>query len=358
MKIASLKLELGSTLMAGCLAVGLAALSTGCSSTSKGPAPLAPRAFVPGPGLEPAAVAPLAPQTPDVVLPAAPKEETEDLVTLPPDKGSKPVAPKHGEAKHPDVKKVALAGKPASYTVVKGDSFSRIAAKHGVSVKALAAANGMKETDVLPLGKKIEIPAAGAKPAAAHKAPAKVASAKPTPKKAATTKKTGEAAHKTTEPGAAAAAPADASAPAAGGKYVVKQNDNPWTIAKKLHVKRADLLAANNLTEKSMLHIGQELTIPASSGTAAAVPVAGTPDTVPAAVPGVAKPPTAGGETAAPPVAAAPSSTFEYVVSEGETLDSIASSYGITRDDIKRVNPAIKSDADLKPNGAILIPTK
>lgn len=255
-------------------------------------------------------------------------------------------------------------GKPAHYTVVKGDSLSSIAAKHGVTVKGLAAANSMKETDVLPIGKKIEIPAAGAKPATAHKAPAKVATAKPTPKKTATTKKTA-APHKA-EPDAAApvapAAPADAApaptAPAASGKYVVQKNDNPWTIAKKLHVKRAELLAANNLTDKSVLHIGQELSVPASSssGAPAAVPATGAPAVAP--VPGtVAKPPAAG-EMAAPPVAAAPSSTFEYVVSEGETLDSIAASYGITRDDIKRVNPAIKSDADLKPNAAILIPTK
>jgi LysM repeat protein len=67
-----------------------------------------------------------------------------------------------------------------SYTVKSGDTLARIAKNHGVSVKALKAANGLK-LDAIKVGAKLRIPskapAAPAAPAVDHSAPAPV----PTP---------------------------------------------------------------------------------------------------------------------------------------------------------------------------------
>jgi LysM repeat protein len=56
---------------------------------------------------------------------------------------------------------------------------------------------------------------------------------------------------------------------AAGGKalssgktYVVKKGDNPVTIAKKLKVSYADLMALNHIEDPRKLRIGQKLLIP------------------------------------------------------------------------------------------------
>ncbi len=55
---------------------------------------------------------------------------------------------------------VAPAASASEYTIQKGDSFSTIAPKFGVSVKALQAANPNVDPAKLQIGKKINIPAA------------------------------------------------------------------------------------------------------------------------------------------------------------------------------------------------------
>ncbi len=355
-----MKLEMGAKLAAGCLVAGLMTMGFGCKTGSQ--APLTPRSVVPSPSLEPAALtAPAVPApaavpgaTLDLPPPAADKDmgelETGATVGKVP---AKSTSTKHDAAKAP-------AGKAKGYTVAKGDSLSKIASKNGVTVAALASANGMKETDVLAVGKKLTVPAAGTK-SVAHKAA--TASAKKTTK-VATTKKTTKAPAAKKADGATPAvdAAAGAAAPAAGGKYAVQNGDNPPKIAKKFHVKVADLLAANGLNEDTAkkLKIGQELVIPgAAAGAAAPAADAAAPGAVPGAGEAAVSPavrPAAPGEVAVAPVAA--TSTFGHVVAEGETLASIAESYGITVEDVLKVNPAVKTDADLKPNGTLVIPTK
>ena len=368
MKVATMNRELVSKLLVAGVMAGLVALVVSCKSGTKTPAPQAAVTLPPAsvePLPPPAPAAPVkadeltAPLPPPVVAPAATTEED----------GAAGIVVDHtGKAvKGGDKKSAATGHAKSSYTVVKGDSLSKIAKKNDVTLAALAAANGMKVTDTLRIGKKLEIPAAGAK-VAAHKSAkeGKAGSAKaPTAKKVATTKTSKK---KHADKTAAAATTADAAAPAAaGGKYVVQKNDNPWTIAKKLHVKRADLLAANNLTDKSMLHIGQELTVPAGAAAGAApaaAPAAAAAGEAPAAatatdaVPAAAAPAKkVAGDMAAPPAAAAATS-FDHVVADGETLKVIADSYGVTVEDILKANPSIKSDASLKPNGTLVIPTK
>ena len=47
-----------------------------------------------------------------------------------------------------------------------------------------------------------------------------------------------------------------------GKIYIVAKGDNPVSIAKKLKVSQADLLAANKITDPTKLQIGQKLIVP------------------------------------------------------------------------------------------------
>ena len=50
--------------------------------------------------------------------------------------------------------------------------------------------------------------------------------------------------------------------------YTVAKGENPYTIAKKLHVSYSELLKVNNITDPRKLQIGQKLTIPPKKGNA------------------------------------------------------------------------------------------
>lgn len=365
MKVALLKNEsFGKVLVAGVMA-GLVTLAVSCKSTGKTTA--APAVAVPPPAIEPAVVPPPAPPAPAVVETVAPPtpavaDKEEDASSVITDgKGKKDTK----TAKDKTVKPVV--GKEKSHVVAKGDTLSKIAAKNGVTVAALAAANNMKSTDILRLGKKLEIPAAGAKATTpTHKAKKETVTEgkAPTAKKVATTKTTKKHTEKKDDTAKAEKASATAAPATAGGKYVVKNGDNPPKIAKNLHVKVSALLAANGLTAETAkkLKIGQELVIPAGGEAPAAAapagadaaPVCGT--NTPAEKAEKTAAPAPAGEVAAPSAAAAGS--FPHMVIEGDTLQGIADSYGVTVADIQKANPALKSDADLKPNTTIAIPTK
>jgi LysM repeat protein len=60
------------------------------------------------------------------------------------------------------------------YTVKSGDNLTKIAAQHGISIKALRAANGLK-TDSIKVGQKLKVPAKTSVPVSAPAAPAEAA---------------------------------------------------------------------------------------------------------------------------------------------------------------------------------------
>lgn len=142
-------------------------------------------------------------------------------------------------------KKSAATGKSRIYKVRRGDSPSRIAARHKVSLAALMQANNLTESDArkLRIGQTLVIPAGGVKAAA----PAKKAKVVKSSKKSA--------------------AKVSKAALNSDGTYTVKSGDSPERIARKFKVKIADLLNANNLDESSSrkLQIGQKLIIPGGS---------------------------------------------------------------------------------------------
>ncbi len=129
------------------------------------------------------------------------------------------------------------------YTIVRGDTVSSIAARHGVSTSALLAANHLGPTTIIYPGQHLTIPGAKAAPA-----PAPVRTVAASPSKAST--------------------------------YVIRTGDTLSSIAKAHSVSVEKLLAANHLSWTSTIYAGKRLTIPsaahavsaASTGSATPVP--------------------------------------------------------------------------------------
>ncbi len=118
------------------------------------------------------------------------------------------------------------------YVIAKGDTFSTIAKKFGVSVKALTDANPGVQPTRLQIGQKIQVPPAGA-----------------------------------------AAAPATTgSVESAAQTYTVKSGDTLTRIAAHYGVSLKALRAANNLKTDS-IRVGQKLKIPVKAPAAAPAPV-------------------------------------------------------------------------------------
>lgn len=120
------------------------------------------------------------------------------------------------------------------YTILKGDTFSSIAPKFGITVKALQSANPTVDPSKLQIGKKIVIPS----------------------------------------PASAAAAPsAWVTAPMAdsGGLYKVKSGDTLSKIATEHHTTVKAIQSANNLTD-SRIKVGQQLKLPVKAAPVAPAP--------------------------------------------------------------------------------------
>ena len=209
------------------------------------------------------------------------------------------------------------AGK--THTVQAGDTLSRIAALYKISVEAIEKENGITTYSMIRVGQILKIPAPEslavkpevakpatdpvtaaakhaflaaktdiAKPAALitktdiAKPPA-VAAKTDIPKPAAVITKTDVAkppavaaktdaakplpvAATTPKPANAQPSPKKAETPSPttdSDVYVVAKGDNPYNIAKKLHVSYNELIALNEIKDPTRVQIGQKLKIPA-----------------------------------------------------------------------------------------------
>ena len=124
----------------------------------------------------------------------------------------------------------SAAGGGGSYTVKSGDTLFTIAAKNGLSVDDLSAANSLDEDGYLQIGQQLKVPGSVSSPAA----PVVFA----------------------------ATAPAPAGAPASARTYTVKAGDTVIAIALRNNVNWKALLAANGLDDNSLLQPGQVLKVP------------------------------------------------------------------------------------------------
>jgi LysM repeat protein len=218
------------------------------------------------------------------------------------------------ESKASAVQKTSEARTAKSYTVQAGDTLSRIAALYKVGVEAIEKENGITSYSMIRVGQVLKIPAPStpkpeatkpltdpATAAAKHAflaartdiasppapTPARTDSANPpapTPvrtelaKLPAPTPQTEAAKTQvvTAKPlQTVAATPKSQNSPPSPKKvdesisstdpdiYVVTKGDNPYSIAKKLHVSYNELIAINDIKDPTRVQIGQKLKIPA-----------------------------------------------------------------------------------------------
>jgi peptidoglycan endopeptidase LytE len=124
----------------------------------------------------------------------------------------------------------ASSGSTGSYTVSAGDSWYRIAQRHGVSVTALVRVNDREITSVLLPGQHLELPAGATTPT-----PATTSSA--------------------------------ATSGASTGSYTVVAGDSWYRIAQRHGVSVTALLRVNDREITSVLLPGQHLELPAGATT-------------------------------------------------------------------------------------------
>jgi LysM repeat protein len=123
----------------------------------------------------------------------------------------------------------------------------------------------------------------------------------------------------------AAIAPA-ISKPAGSRQHEVKAGDNLTKIAFAYSVTPAEIVAANQLKEGAVLHNGQILVIPAAKAPAHPA-VEAVKTTVP---------PTVAAKTVdVPPTKTTPG---QYTVKKGDTLTSISKSFGVSPEEISKLN--------------------
>lgn len=177
---------------------------------------------------------------------------------------------------------VSALAQNKTYTVRSGDSISSIATKHKVKRADLIAANGLENPDKLKLGLTLTIPG---------------------------TAQTGLQ---------------------EGGKYVTRNGDKDWTIARRFGMTVAGLQKLNPKVDFSKLGAGTKLNVGTSEP---AVEVKATRVGGPAPKP-----------TAAPVLTSKPASKptgGTYTVREGDNDWVIAHKFGTTSSNIRALNPSI-----------------
>jgi len=202
-----------------------------------------------------------------------------------------------------------MLGAPAAasayfvHAVGSGESLSSIAAQDGLSVAALAAANGLSPNTQLLAGSTIQIPPQGASVVTPSTAPAAGGST------AATASGDGDL--DAGGAGSSATVPASTST---SGSYVVRPGDTLSAIAARSGVSVDALAAANGLNPSSFLLIGTVLHLSGSSGSSGTiVPAVNTTST-------------------------SSSGPASYVVQAGDTLSAIATRSGESVDALAAAN--------------------
>ncbi len=162
-------------------------------------------------------------------------------------------APARPAAPAADRRAPAPAEAGATYVVQAGDSLSRIASRHGVTVAALSAANNITDPNRIRVGQKVVIPGASAveepapprrqeqpQPGREERAPQPAAAVTPAP------------------------APADPGFTGAQEPfpYTVRAGETFDSVARDFAVLKGDLLRLNNMSGEESLRPGQTLMIP------------------------------------------------------------------------------------------------
>jgi LysM repeat protein len=166
------------------------------------------------------------------------------------------------------------------HIVVAGDTLANIAYKYGTTASALMRANHLEDPNLIFIGQRIIIPG-----------------------------------------GSAGGAGSGSSAPAA--TYTVKFGDTLSAIARSLGVSLQALMQANDITEPSLIRVGQVLRVP-----------------------GQGQPSQGSGS-------GAPTNSVRYTVQYGDTLNLIAQRYGVSLQAIAQANNL--ADVNILRVGQVLI---
>jgi len=232
------------------------------------------------------------------------------------------------------------ASSGSSYTVQKGDSLSKIAARAGVSTAELSELNKIADKNNIRIGQKLLLPA-HSRPLPS--APAPAATPKPTVKSSAPS------------------GPAVAS----GTSHTVQSGDTLGKLAARYGTSVAAFKSVNNL-KSDTIRIGQKLSVPSGKAAAAATsapapvvaesaPALVTPEPVvtPAVEPvAIEAAPVVAAETV--DAATDADAPFPYNVKDGDTLDSIAIKFSAHKDVIMRLNSM--TTETVRPGQKLLIP--
>ncbi|MFD4959793.1 LysM peptidoglycan-binding domain-containing protein [Microbacterium sp. NPDC058389] len=184
---------------------------------------------------------------------------------------------------------------PATYTVVRGDTVSRIASRFGLRTADVLALNGLGWSSVIYPGQVLKLTAA------------------------------------------AASAPVAAPPVTSAGSYTVQRGDTISSIARRHGVATNAVLSSNGLGWSSIIYPGQRISIPGGAAPAASAPAA---PTTPAVAPPAA--PSAGGAT--------------YTIVAGDTISAIAKRHGVSVNAVLAAN-GLGMSSIIYPGQTITVPT-
>lgn len=204
------------------------------------------------------------------------------------------------------------------YTVVAGDSLSKIANQHKISTSALMQQNKLSSSSVLQIGQKLTLPVS------VKNQTTGIDEAKTLKKLPTLNNIESVAVNKNS---------------VATGTYKVVSGDTMYSIAKKHGVPHTDITNINPNINPSRLQIGQTINVPKIPKAVAAVPETKTHC-----------------KTAKKHVNNSQKSTSHKVLS-GDTMFGIARQYGMTFSVLSKANPQV-NPTDLRIGQTLIIPGK
>lgn len=242
---------------------------------------------------------------------------------------SKPLRQLPAPAAEMRVPLISRVASSKAHTVSRGETLWGISRKYKVDFKALAKLNGLAVEDpVLKVGQTLRLPTASKKVATAKKTVTK----KPTVKKA-----TGYGVHQ------------------------VSKGETFYRIARRHGVSVSALRGANTGVDPSKLGLGQSLKIP-KYGKVSAPPVekpkAKAPEAKAPTKKGTRQQPKPGVTPPQDRAKLAPDGYGFYTVQRGDSMQTIAKRYGITREEFLRINQKSSfPNYSPRPGEFLMVPT-